>query len=388
MFFYLNSHTDLLSEIKPGLHLDAGWSHLQLNHISLYYKGYLNQGNLADEVVNIYYGARPEGIWTVIEDRSDHHGIYTPEYRPYPLYEKEHVLTNIPQDNWLHVIPNTVLREPNAENISLEQAAEQILEILRQNISNILATAHEPTVIFSGGIDSLALLAITDSLTQDYYIKTHEPDLDKLEPIHREQGFEEFYKLFHNVNREYSNPLIELLSKKFWGYKFLSTSHSTANFITGFWGDELMFRNPDHINLFARLQGTTAVDLAKETDYMHHYLNRSSYSASKDIEVVDESQVHSIIKNMLTNDFQMWHLDNHTYYSPYFDSRIYDVMRRLSVNDILQHGLTACIQTAIIKLVNPTFLLLLAAKKNTEFDFENYKKNKHVVKNLSQKLRD
>jgi hypothetical protein len=88
----------------------------------------------------------------------------------------------------------------------------------------------------------------------------------------------------------------------------------------------------------------------------------------------------------LSNDFQMWHLDEHIHYSPYFDIRIYEVMRKLSVDDIIQHGLTACIQRKIIDLVNPKFNLLLSDQKNTEFNFENYNINKHEIPHILDKL--
>jgi hypothetical protein len=61
-------------------------------------------------------------------------------------------------------------------------------------------------------------------------------------------------------------------------------------------------------------------------------------------------------------------------------------MRKLSVDDIIRHGLTGCIQRKIIDLVNSKFNLLLSDQKNTEFNFENYSKNKHEIPHILDKL--
>jgi hypothetical protein len=159
----------------------------------------------------------------------------------------------------------------------------------------------------------------------------------------------------------------------------------TAN-IVGFWGDEIMLRNPDHIDILAKTKGTTAKELVKPDDYMYKYLMKSNYELSSQYSRSSEAVAHSIIKMWLSSDFQMWHLDEHIHYSPYFDIRIYKVMRKLSVDDIIRHGLTACIQRKIIDLVNPKFNLLLSDQKNTEFNFVNYSKNKHEIPHILDKL--
>ena len=385
MFFYINGYTDLLPEVEPGIHLDKGWRTMEIGHCKLYYKGYTDKGNLEDQVNLIYYGARPSGIWTVIEQHSDGHVLLSPNYRPYPLYKKDKTLTNIHQSDW-EEIPTALLVDKISPNkITLDEAAEQILVILKENIQNILDTNKlgKPRMIFSGGVDSLCLLAVLDSMTSEYELWADVPDL---ESIDKEQDIKQLLKQFHQVKRTYTTPLIELISEKYWGYELTSIDETPRASIVGFWGDEIMLRNPDHIDILAKHKGTTAKELVKPDDYMYKYLMKSKYELSSRFSRSSEAVAHTIIQMWLSSDFQMWHLDEHIHYSPYFDIRIYKVMRKLSVDDIIQHGLTATIQRKIINLVNPKFNLLLSDQKNTEFNFENYNINKHEIPHILDKL--
>jgi hypothetical protein len=384
MFFYLNGHTDLLPEVEPGLHLDAGWSSMEIGHCKLYYKGYTDKGNLENQVNLIYYGARPTGIWAVIEAHSDGHVILSPNYRPYPLYKKDKILTNLPHEPW-PTVPNFISREevPTIK-LTLDQAAEQILIILKENIQNILENNKigTPKVMFSGGIDSLSAWAILDSLTQNYILHASEPNIKELYQIDYETAF----KMFHKIEREYTSPFIETISKQYWGYKLTGINSKPQTFLTGFWGDEIMFRGPPQIDLLAKVKGSTAKQIAKPDDYTYEYLNQADYKQSDPYDNISESEAFSIIEEWLSYDFQMWHLDNHIHYSPYFDIRIFEVMKKLSLDDILLHGRTAIIQTKIIDLVNPKFNLLRSTQKNTPFNFDNYTKNKHEIPHILDKL--
>ena len=385
MFFYINGHTDLLPEVDPGIHLDAGWRSMEIGHCKLYYKGYTDKGNLEDQVNLIYYGARPSGIWTVIEQHSDGHVIITPKYRPYPLYTKDKVSTNLPLDDYTLVPTLLLVEEIPEEKITIDEAAVQILDILKENIQNILDNNKlgNPKLMFSGGVDSLALWAILDSITEDYVLHANDPDFEALSKVDAQTAF----NMFNKIEREYTNSFIELISKKYWGYELTGINHTPTAHIVGFWGDEVMLRNPDHIDILAKHKGTTAKDLVKPNDYMYKYLMKSNYELSNQYNSrSSEAVAHNIIKMWLSYDFQMWHLDEHIHYSPYFDIRIYKVMRKLSIDDIIRHSLTACIQRKIIDLVNPKFNLLLSDQKNTEFNFENYSKNKHEIPHILDKL--
>jgi hypothetical protein len=332
----------------------------------------------------IYYGARPSGIWTVIEQHSDGHVLLSPTYRPYPLYTKDKVSTNLPLDDFELQQTSIVVEEISPDKITLDQAAEQILAILKENIQNILDNNKlgKPKLMFSGGADSLSLWAILDSMTQDYVLHANDPDFEALSKVDAQTAF----KMFNQIERTYTNPFIELISKKYWGYELTGINDTPTAHIVGFWGDEVMLRNPDHVDMLAKHKGTTAKDLVKPEDYMYKYLMKSNYELSSQYSQSSEAVTHQIIKMWLSHDFQMWHLDEHVHYSPYFDIRIYSIMRKLSVDDILQHGITACIQRKIIALVNPKFNLLLSDQKNTEFNFVNYSKNKHEIPHILDKL--
>jgi len=383
MFFCINASTDLLPQVEPGLYLDEGWHSMEVGHCKLYYKGYTDQGDLAEQVNLIYYGVRPPGIWAVIEAHSDGHVVHTPNYRAYPLYKKGKAFTNIHHPDWEHLSTSVTAEEISPDKITLDVAVDKILEILTENIQNILVhnKLGKPKLVFSGGIDSLSLWAILDNLTTDYTVHANDPNLEML----RHLDYPTAFKLFNKIERVYTSPLIEMISKKYWGYELTGINHTPTAHIVGFWGDEIMLRNPDHIDILAKTKGTTALAIVKPQDYMYDYLTKSKYELSNQFSKNSEAVAHQIIKMWLGNDFQMWHLDKHLHYSPYFDIRIYQIMRQLSIDDILLHGTTAVIQRKIIDKVNPKFNLLLADQKNTEFNFQNYTKNKHQIPHIISK---
>jgi hypothetical protein len=357
---------------------------MEIGHCKLYYKGYTDKGNLEDQVNLIYYGLRPAGIWTVIEQHSDGHILLSPNYRPYPLYTKDKVSTNLPVDDYELHQTSIIVEEILPDKITLDEAAIQILAILKENIQNILDNNKlgKPKLMFSGGVDSLSLWAILDSMTGDYILHANDPDFEALSKVDAQTAF----KMFNKIERAYTNSFIEQISKKYWGYELTGINHTPTAHIVGFWGDEIMLRNPDHIDILAKHKGTTAKELVKPEDYMYKYLMKSKYELSNRFSRSSEAVAHAIIQMWLGYDFQMWHLDEHIHYSPYFDIRIYEVMRKLSVDDILLHGRTATIQRKIIDLVNPKFNLLLSDQKNTEFNFENYNINKHEIPHILDKL--
>jgi hypothetical protein len=138
MFFYINGHTDLLPEVEPGIHLDLGWRSMEIGHCKLYYKGYTDKGNLEDQVNLIYYGLRPAGIWTVIEQHSDGHVLLSPHYRPYPLYKKDKVFTNLHQSDWEQIPTSLIVDEITPNKITLDEAPVQILSILKEKASQAM----------------------------------------------------------------------------------------------------------------------------------------------------------------------------------------------------------------------------------------------------------
>lgn len=378
MFFHLNGYTDILPEVEPGLHLDEGWRFEQLNHSRLYYKGYTDSGTLADNLVKIYYGQRPAGIWAVVEARSDTHAVYTPRFRGFPLYQRDKVVTNLALPD-LDFLPSKQNIEFSTDTITIDEAATQIGSVLRRSIENILRQHERVNVLFSGGIDSLVLLAIVHHLTDNYCLRASMFDVAAASP---DSTLADFY----NIQREYTSTLTEFADKRYWGYELLSNHrHATAN-ITGFWGDEIMYRNPDHVDLLARTQGATAKSAVQPQDYMYEYLMRSEFKLSGTVADPVNETVRQQIWDWLQDDCQMWHLNHELHYSPYYNVEIFRIMSQLSTADLLKHGTTAIVQRRMLEMFAPEFLMLLADQKNTTQSWLNFQKNFTRISGLSEKL--
>jgi hypothetical protein len=159
------------------------------------------------------------------------------------------------------------------------------LAILKENIQNILDNNKlgKPKLMFSGGVDSLSLWAILDSMTGDYILHANDPDFEALSKVDAQTAF----KMFNKIERAYTNSFIEQISKKYWGYELTGINHTPTAHIVGFWGDEIMLRNPDHIDILAKHKGTTAVPthcwkviyIKKTNEYMAFLFNNNTDKA-------------------------------------------------------------------------------------------------------------
>jgi hypothetical protein len=347
MFFYLGNDCDLLTKQRENLFTDLGWK--QQNDV--YYKGYCLDYNIDNNIDKILNGDRPQGIYAVIQNNS----IFYPKVRPFPLYKKDNVLTNL-KLNGLVEVPVSKYKLPRGSK-SLDVVVTEIIKVLVDNLSKV-----ELNIWCTGGIDSTMLIAIAEYAELPYTIHIAKP-----------RTFKDI-KYYEGSVEEYTSPLIEFCREKYWAYGFLSNFNNKI-LTTGFYGDEYFCRTVWQINQLANSIGKEIVDVVKPTDYIHHHLYRYKNQLEHlTITNAKQSTIESI------GNSHAWHIDNTITFCPLMDKRIVDNVWSLDVDSLLTYAVDATIQKQIISETKHDVLLLTDIYKNAPLGRKNFFENISKVK--------
>lgn len=397
MFFLLgNSCSKLQKRFEftnnVSLFLDEGWTHTEIKNKSVFYKGYCLDYNIDSDIKSVIDDDRPvDGLFCIIMFNHDTDMI-TFKYntmRGFPVNHTDDCITNLPLENShrlptaIHIVMDKgVVRRLDDHTpfvpyvsdkltdgfITPAVAASIIGDVLYDNVCRFVD--NNPVKLnfsFSGGIDTLTVWSVLSRVTTNYSV-----DLDNI--IRMGDGKETY-----PFNLKYVSDLHEYVKDHYWGYKQIPSYKDNKYIITGFWGDEIMFRNPIHLNYLANVNGTTAGQLAKDNPHSYmsvHLLKEKNAKIVNKREVYDLETAKNKVIDEVTNDPQMWHINNNIYFSPFFDFRILEVMWNLDIEDLIDQGLNATLQKLIVKSFRTEMLPFLDSFKNDPASsFENFRKN-------------
>lgn len=362
MFFYKGNNTlTSLTEIDQGFFIDQGWSHSE----NIWYKGYSTDCVLADNVKEIVQqGYRPRGKWCVLHNNE----IFHPDLRGFPVYSIGDDLTNIPFKNAVFM-PQSYDYTIDSKIISLDDAAEQIGNILEENIVNFYKynSVDRMNVLFTMGIDSMTVWAILDKLTKDYNLHIHLPEART------------DFKGNFGVFRDYDSDLLTALDNH-WAYKMTRIYSNKNYFLTGFYSERFQLREITTGQLIAKFLNTHLTRMVKPKDYLYHFVHRKDNLMNTMPRCTTEAALKQQCFETILGDYQMWHVDNNFHFSPFYDIRIAQICQQMSLDDICKNAANALIQRKIIERYNPEFLSLLADYKNCLDTRVNFKKNWHKIK--------
>lgn len=376
MFFYIGKQKplDSLNQVADNLYLDEGWGHAKINEYDLYYKGYSTDCNLFSKLENIgLYDYNPAGKWCVlVKDPSNQIKIKHPKLRGFPLYSDTENITNLKIPGYKYINFNIDFPIDDSP-ISMDDAAHAIKNIILGNIQNFFKYNHidKLNLLFSGGIDTLTVWAVLDIITPIYNLDIYIPKTG--DTVLTKQV---------DAKSDYESDLINHVRKTFWGYNISRFYKQTNWNITGFYSERHQLREVNiGINL-GQFFNSNIYKLTTDSDYIYHFIRRSD-----NIKQYINRQVFSTELEFkkwsyqtLTSDNQMWHLDNTFHFSPLSDTRITDIIYRLSINDMLENFKNGIIQKKVIEQLRPDFLLLLSDYKNSKDIFSNFKKNWNKVR--------
>lgn len=366
MFFYIGNECPIkqLNQVEEGLFLDQGWACKD----GIWYKGYSTECKLIDNLNSIILDYKPAGKYCVIKNKK----LYFPELRGFPLFEKDGNLTNLELDGYKQ-ISYDIGSAPNLSTISLDEAAEKIGDLLKNNIVNFLSynnLGSRLNVLFSGGLDTLTAWAVLDKVYKNYNLNVYLTKPHNRTPEPRAGRV-----------REYNNDLTKLTDKN-WGYAISSVYGKYNWYLTGFYAEVMTFRDIAAIKALANYQQKNIDEICQTSDYLYYFLKKSLLELHNDkkLNFVSEQDLKSYLWTTFHNDFQMWHLNNNMTFSPFYNLEIPSIMYRLSVDDITQNAITGIIQKKIIERFNPAFLKLLSQYKKENNIWINFRKYFSTIK--------
>ena len=360
MFFYIGQECPIKSveKVAENLFLDKGWKCDNINGLNYWYKGYSTDCVLSSNIKEIINGYKANGKYVIVSEMGD---IHHPLLRGFPLYTNQKgILSNIPltELNMVNYSQPFITRK---SNISLEEASIQINEVLKENVVNFFRynKIDKLNVLFSGGIDTLTVWSLVDSLGHDYDF--HLPVPSSFKSLGR--------------NQEYQSDLMDLCSKKFWSYNLTSCYTKENWYITGFYSERIQLREVTQGHAIANYVGKNLHEIPTIKDYLYYFLQRPDKKINYAPTLTNEQDLLDYCNGTIYYDYQMWHIDNNYHFSPFYDIRITDIVNQLSLEDIVSNALNVIIQKNIIKYNRPDFLQLLADYKNAGNVYANYEKN-------------
>jgi hypothetical protein len=281
--------------------------------------------------------------------------------RGFPLYKQDDNLTNIPLDNFSYQGYETYEIPLSTKKISLEEASHKINEILKENILNFFHynKISRLRVLFSAGIDTLTVWSLIENLNIEYDLYIHTPKS----------------KDFFGTKQEYESDLVSLCKNKFWGYQMTSCFLEPNYYATGFYSERMQVREVSQGHIISNYKKQKLWELPNSKDYLYWFLQRPSNQINNEPTFETEEETLNSCNQSIFYDHQMWHIDNNFHISPFFDSRITEIINQLSLDDIIKNALDASIQKNIIKYNKSEFLQILSDYKNSQNIWTNYHKN-------------
>ena len=166
-------------------------------------------------------------------------------------------------------------------------------------------------------------------------------------------------------NHQYVWDNNESAGGNFWGYNQLANTEQPHIQATGFWGDEWMQRNPLYVSMYLHQHGrdiTQEFDSVEGEVYMTRFFNEGYRDKIAKFDPTTEPYQHML--NRMSNDFQMWHMDECLTWTPLHSPVIFESLLRLSPDAVIAQCMEADFTKRLIRELNPKLLVGLNQHKN------------------------
>ena len=350
MFFHIsnkthidNSYLSQKSTINDFIvQTDLGWNRYE----NTIYKGYCLGKNLHDKVAKKDY-AKETGNYIIID--LDNPAVYYDDCRSFPLFLNQNTLTNIEIES--------------VDQIWLDS------DVFFNNGWNSVYN-HENDIKFDSTKPYYNFQSIVDYVC-DYMVKSVQ-DLQIDLPIYvaDSNGVDSnvVRSAFDYVGKSYELVQSTDDKEELWGYKQLHYSQTPHLQVTGFCGDEIMLRNPQYVQWLLKPFG---IDITDEYDkynhtYMLGFFNTKYRKKIKDIpyDLSTKEKSFNHVKSWVSNDYQMWHIDNIITFTPFRNSKLIELQLYAEPDALIRQCVHADISFEVIKRLNPNNLSKITKNKN------------------------
>ena len=356
--------------------LDEGWhtaSDKQGNPI--WYKGYLDQGNLADHVVGISLEKIPKhyGNFCVIKAIDQGVVLRTDRLRSFPLWHYHGGITNLQavgnliwtdgsivlkNDMTLFYLSFDAIGSVQETTLSFEDVVDQVDALLTAKTEQFLNNLQLPLRVFlSGGVDTALLFA---------YIKRSKVN----------------YQLILNSHVDYDYFYMKNFSslKDQWGYNQIHHWREDCVLVSGAPGDEFTARSPLVGNLLLLHYGLSIPKLLDDPAYAD-CLHYSYFKNPKHFALWEEQEQNYTAQSLGTvigkccnyniNDWQHWHLGRTLTWTPLRDLEMFKLFARLEPQALVGQVMHSTVQKELIRRHAPEVLDYLSTQKNSKNSLEN-----------------
>ena len=355
--------------------LDEGWSQtVDSNNNTIWFKGYLDRGNLRNNISAIIEEIEPTypGNFCAIRVTPNGINLRSDRQRSFPIWIGDKIVTNLAKQSttiWADDVIDIdneftvdhhyfdLIGSISTQTNSLEQVIEKVDSILSNKTQLFLDGLTDPIKIFlSGGIDTALVFSYVQKYTDNYEI---------VNCSHCDYDY--FYLKNHGT------------LSKLWGYNQIHHWNSPCVLASGAPGDEYMIRSPTTANLLLLHHGTDILALLADNyqNCLHSlYFNNPRYfemwsdQASKN----NHDSLDEVIRtccNYNMNDWQHWHFGNTLTWTPLRDIEIFKLIASLPLLDLAEQIMNSALSKELIKRNNPKILTYLSTKKNSENYLEN-----------------
>ena len=351
---------------------DNGWKHMTVGPIQILYKGYADLRPLESLLGQVMFQGIPQltGNFCALVVVNDTLTIQTDRYRGFPIYIGHSDINNLvaaDRTAWtdslitvhadLTVTENKfdVIGEINVTELDFQQALDQVHDILTRKTQQFLNHNILPLKVFlSGGVDTMLVYS---------YLRAANAEFELLDYTHLEHDY------FWRTN----SHLIE----KYWAYRQTHHWKQPCILASGTPGDEFMLRNPVTGDFYLRNLGTTLNDSILPTHTQHDYVKlEKNQKQLNDLPVLctTKEELHYRLCDIMTNDWQHWHLGNTLHWTPLRDISILKIIMRLPLQHAIDQITDNKFSQALIERNIPGGSRFISDQKNTG----------PVLKNLSR----
>jgi hypothetical protein len=347
---------------------DEGWHSIQNPKCKIaLVKGYcFDDCDFVTELINDPTPKHNGNFCLIYVNHNDEIIITHDAERSFPLFQTENSIGVIGIDpstkinaNTFVIIKNKIIKNKFfntyniKNNITLDGAANIILEILIPKFNWLKNNKIKPAFFFSGGVDTLTCLALLDYCGIDYKLLLEEHyDYDKF-----------------SIN--FRDDLTS--NQKYWGYKQLNYYNKPCTIITGAMGDENFMRGPATIKFLLEYYKVNIFHILKPSDYHYNYFYREYNKKIFDTHLEPRLQIYTKDYKKLCdkiidcnlNDHQHWHIGETISFTPFKDLNILSTVLSMDYSSIEKQITNAVLQKRIIEMASPKMLKYLTQQKNT-----------------------
>ena len=382
MFFDINSHAlpNFPCHYELGnliVNTDTGWHLGRTDQHLVIYKGYMDRARLDQSLAEIVSETEPTHTgnfcviaWHMTENRFS---LHSDRWRSFPIYlDPEHSINNLIPRAWTAWTDSLVSWDSSfdiqerkfdviGDSVTGPAKTHQIRDLLLDKCQRFYDNNPGPIKIFlSGGVDTMLVYSLVLALDLPHeVIWSSHVDHDH------------FWLANHGD------------IQKNWGYSQVHHWSDPCVLASGAPGDEFMLRSPTTANLWLLNRGTSIPDLIDPQD-----LHWSYYQKAATLELFQHQRdqhtpiadINHHLCNIVSNDWQHWHLGNTLTWTPLRDLDLFKMMLGLDSAAVISQILRSQISIDIMELNHAGISGLISNQKNYGNTMRNLIKFDQIIK--------